>query len=287
MSINVCHTALRVSRASLVAIFAWLVAVPSHLAAQATKADSAAALAKASQNPLASLISLPFQFNFNSGGGLEGKTSLTVNFQPVIPIKGVLKNWTIIARTIVPYLSTPAGATRQSGFADIQQQLFFTPAKSGSVIWGIGPLFSFPTATTDAGATGSWAIGPAGVVLSNQGPFVLGALVTNLTTFADDGEAPEVNQFLLQPFINYNFGGGWAASFVPNITANWDAPDGEQWTVPLGIGVSKTTAFNSRPMTLGMNYYHNVEHPTAGPANRFQMSIALLYPSRPKPAPAP
>jgi hypothetical protein len=251
------------------------------LRAQAPKEDPNTALAKTTQNPVSSLISLPFQFNFNSGGGLGGETSFTLNFQPVIPVRGVLKRWNIILRSIIPYHNSPAGGGREGGLGDIQEQLFFTPVKTGTLIWGIGPVLSFPTATS--GATGSWAIGPIAVALKSSGPWVFGGLINNLSTFADQGGDPEVNQFLFQPFVNYNFGKGWAASIGPNITANWDAPDGEKWTVPLGAGITKTTAFNGRPMSLGAQYYHNVEHPTAGAANLFRLTLTLLYPPRPKP----
>ena len=119
-------------------------------------------------------------------------------------------------------------------------------------------------------------------MLKSSGPWVAGALINNVWTFADQGDAPEVNQFLLQLFINYNFGKGWALASAPIITANWDAPDGEEWTVPLGLGFSRTTAFNNRPMTIGVQYYHNVEHPTASAADVLRVQISLLYPPRPK-----
>jgi hypothetical protein len=259
-----------------------LLQVP-QLAAQQPREDEATRLAKTTQNPVSSLISLPFQLNFNSGGGLGGQTSFTLNFQPVIPVNGLLPRWNIIARTIIPYLSLPAGVGRESGLGDIEEQLFFTPVKSGAVTWGVGPVLSFPTATADAAATGSWALGPVGLVLKSSGPWVFGALINNIWTLADQGGDPEVNQFLLQPFVNYNFGKGWALGVAPNITANWDAPDGEEWTVPLGAGISKTTAFNGRPMSLGAQYYHNIEHPAAGAANLFRISISLLYPPHAKP----
>ncbi|HKP48982.1 MAG TPA: hypothetical protein VJU17_03125, partial [Gemmatimonadales bacterium] len=256
--------------------------MPSALHPQAPKDDPNTALAKATQNPVADLISLPFQFNFNTGGGFEDRTFFLLNFQPVIPVKGLLQRWNIIARTIIPYVSMPVGATRQGGLGDIQGQFFFTPAKPGGLIWGVGPQFSVPTATADAVATGSWALGPTGLVLKSSGPWVAGALINNVWTFADQGDAPEVNQFLLQLFINYNFGKGWALASAPIITANWDAPNGEEWTVPLGLGFSRTTAFNNRPMTIGVQYYHNVEHPTASAADVLRVQISLLYPPRPK-----
>jgi hypothetical protein len=259
---------------------------PGTLACQKPE-DEATKLAKATQNPVADLVSLPFQFNFNSGGGFDDGTFFNLNFQPVVPVKGVLKKYTVIFRTIVPYLSMPVGATRQAGLGDIQTQLFATPAKSGKVIWGVGPVFSFPTATADFARTGSWAIGPTAVVLTNRGPWVLGALINNLWTFSDNAGAPEVNQFLLQPFVNYNFGKGWALSSSPVITANWDAPSGEVWTVPLGVGVSKTTAFNRRPMSLSMQYYHNLDHPTASAGDQLRVQISFLYPSAQPPGTVP
>lgn len=90
----------------------------------------------------------------------------------------------------------------------------------------------------------------------------MGTLVTQLWTYADAGDDTEVNQLLLQPFVNFNFGTGWALAFAPNITANEDAPSGDRWTVPLGLGITRTTVFNKRPMSLGLQYYHNVERPT-------------------------
>jgi hypothetical protein len=263
-------------------------ATPALLLAQKPAEDEATRLAKATQNPVADLVSLPFQFNFNTGGGLDDQTFFNLNFQPVMPVKGVVPNWTIIARTIVPYVSVPAGGgTRQGGLGDIQGQFFLTPAQSGKLIWGVGPILSLPTATADAARTGSWAIGPTAVFLTSTGPWVLGALINNLWTFADEGGSPEVNQFTLQPFINYNFGHGWAVASAPLITANWDAPSGEEWNVPLGAGISKTTVFNGRPISVGVQYYHNVERPSGSAANQVRIQLSLLYPSVPKPAAKP
>jgi hypothetical protein len=277
-----------VSSLALVALLGSGAFAPARLAAQKPTEDEATRLAKATQNPVADLVSLPFQFNFNTGGGLGDRTFFNLNFQPVVPVKGVLAKWTIIARAIIPYVSLPGpNDTRQGGLADIQGQFFLTPAKAGKLIWGVGPVLSVPTATADLARTGSWAIGPTGVFLTNAGPWVLGALINNLWTFADDGGAPEVNQFTMQPFINYNFGHGWAATSAPLITANWDAASGEEWTVPLGIGISKTTVFNRRPISVGAQYYHNVDHPTASAANQLRVQVSLLYPGGPKPAAKP
>jgi len=188
----------------------------------------------------------------------------------------------MIVRTIVPVLSIPGPeGTRFSGIGDIQEQIFISPSNSGSFIWGIGPQFSVPSATTLPAETGSWAAGPTFVALTMRGPWVIGALMNNVWTFADSGDDTEVNQFLLQPFVNYNFGKGWAISTAPIITANWDVDSGNRWTIPVGIGISRTTVFNGRPMTLGAQYYHNAERPDgSSAANQVRFFVSLLYPKK-------
>jgi hypothetical protein len=267
-------------------IVSWLALAGSASVSAQAPADETA-LAKTSQNPVGALVSLPLQFNFNTGGALGDETFFNLNFQPVIPVR-LPGRYIVIARTIVPYFSLPAGAgTRQSGIGDIQEQLFVTPSHPGGIIWGLGPILSFPTASNSAVKTGSWAIGPTALLLKMSGPWVLGTLMNQLWNFADDGGDPEVNQFLIQPFANYNFGKGWALSSSLSMTANWNAPSGDEWTVPLGMGISKTTQFNGRPITVGAQYYHNVERPAGSAADQLRINLTLLYPPRPKPAAKP
>lgn len=261
--------------ASLMALSAPASAV--HAQGSAAPAVDATELAKQTQNPVAELISLPFQFNFNSGGDLEDGTLFNLNFQPVVPVK-VSENWNLIARAIVPYLDIPTATDSETGLGDIVAELFFTPKHSGAVTWGVGPVFSFPTATNTFARTGSWATGVGGVVVHSAGPWVLGGLVANFWTVSDSGDSTEVNQLQAQPFINYNFGKGWALAFAPLITANWDAEDGEEWTVPLGLGISRTTVFGKQPITLGFQYYNNVERPEGTAANQLRIAVSLLFP---------
>jgi hypothetical protein len=266
-----------------IAIVVMIGLAPSVLLAQTPAAQTAPAhdvnaLAKETQNPVGNLTTVPSQFNFNTGGDLEDRTFFNMNFQPVIPFK-LNSSVNVVARTIVPINSAPLGdGTHSSGIGDIQQQIFFTPGKPGGMIWGVGPTFSFPTATVSASETGTWAMGPAAVLVKNTGPWVLGSLISQLWPMADAGGDPEMNLLTVQPFVNYNFGHGWAMSFSPIITANWDAPDGNEWTVPLGIGLTRTTVFNHRPMNIGINYYYNVERPDGGPGQQLRLIVALLYP---------
>jgi hypothetical protein len=215
--------------------------------------SDATALAKETQNPVGDVASIPFQFNFSNGGDLKDDTFLNLNFQPVVPLH-VSSGLTLITRTIVPIVSFPApGRTRLSGIGDIQEQLFFTAAHPGPIIWGIGPAFSFPTATTSPAKTGTWAAGGSFVVLTTPDPFVIGALVVQFSPLTDSNGPPRTNAFLLQPFINYNFGKGWALSTSPMFTANWDAPSDDRWTVPVGMGITRTFSLNRQPMSLGIN----------------------------------
>jgi hypothetical protein len=241
---------------------------------------NASDLAKQTQNPVGDVISVPFQFNFNTGGGFEDGTFFNLNIQPVIPIH-MTHAVILISRTIVPIDSIPtADGVSYSGFGDIQQQVFLTPAHPGKVIWGIGPAFSFPTSTAAPAKTGTWAGGGDLVLLATPGPFVVGSLFSNWAPMSDSGGEPKTNLFLWQYFVNYNFGKGWALSTAPSITANFDAASGQQWTFPAGGGISRTVVFNRQPMTLAFQYYHNVKGPDAAASSTLRFAIALIYPTK-------
>ena len=252
-----------------------LICVPLRALAQDTTE-----IAKASQNPVADLVSVPFQFNFNGGGGLEDETHFNLNFQPVFPVR-LTSSVGLIVRPIFPFHSFPGEAGAQNGgFGDIQTQLFFTPARPGNVIWGVGPMFSLPTATAGPAQSGTWAGGISTVVLAMPGPWVLGSLISQAWPMSDAGGSPETNVLSWQYFVNYNFGGGWALSSSPIIIANWDAPDGQEWTVPFGLGITRTVIFNNQPMSLGVTYFHNVKRPDTGPATQLRFNVSFLFPMK-------
>ena len=263
-----------------------VLAAPGMLRGQETAQDSAAAqkraeaLAKETQNPVANLTTIPIQFNWTTGGGLGAQTQSLINFQPVLPLV-INKQWIVVSRTVVPMLSVPLpSGDRASGIADIQEQIYFTAAKPGKVIWGAGPIFSLPTATNSVAVTGQFALGPALVVLTMPGHWVIGGLVNNIWRIAGSSSTTAINAFFTQPFINYNLKHGWAISTSPSITANWNAPSGQQWTVPLGLGISKVSLIGKQPVNLSMQYYHNVVHPDNAGADVVRMVFALLYPRK-------
>jgi hypothetical protein len=220
-------------------IVAVLLASPlrADQAAAPSAEPSATDLAKQTQNPVADLISVPFQNNFNFNTGPEKRSVWILNVQPVIPIK-LTDDWNLITRTIMPIINQPPlapGVDQATGLGDINPSVFLSPSGSKEFIWGIGPTFTFPSATNRLLGSGKWSAGPAAVALTMQGPWVVGALVNNQWSFAGWGPT-RVNELLIQPFVNYNFDEGWYVTSAPILTANWVASSGDQWTVPLGAG---------------------------------------------------
>jgi hypothetical protein len=235
-------------------------------------------LARASQNPVADLISLPLQNNFLFQEN-TGNLIYNLNVQPVVPFN-LSEDWNLITRTILPVLAlenAPPGSD-SAGLGDLTASFFFSPADSGGLIWGVGPILAFPTATDDLFGAGQWSAGPTAVALTMHGPWVFGALANNLWSYAGDSSRPAVNAFLVQPFINYNLDGGWFLTTGPIITADWNASGSERWTVPLGAGFGRIFPIGRQPVNLSLQAYYNIERPTGGPEWSLRFNLQLLFP---------
>lgn len=266
-----------------------LPAAPAALAQGSTED-----LAKAAQNPVANMISLPFQNNTNFGYGPDDDVQNILNIQPVWPFS-LGPDWNLITRTILPVIYQPdlafpvkvaPGVVEEMtvdgafGLGDLNETLFFSPARPSKVIWGVGPTFTLPTATDDVLGTGKWSAGPAFVVLTMPGDWVLGLLVNNQWSFGGDSDRASVNAMLLQYFVNYNFPDGWYLSSAPINTANWEASSDDRWTVPLGGGVGRIFKAGKQPMNAQVSAYYNVVKPDNVPAADWQLRIQLqlLFP---------
>jgi len=238
------------------------------------------ALAKAAQNPVANMISIPFQNNTNFNVGPYDRTQNILNIQPVIPVS-VNKDWNVITRTIAPLIWQPGMAPGQDstfGLGDIQFTAFLSPAKSEELIWGAGPILQLPTHTNDVLGTSKWGIGPSFVALKVEKVLVYGALVNNVWSFAGPDGAPDINKFLLQPFVNYNFGDGMYITSAPIITADWEADSDNQWTVPLGGGIGKIVRVEKLPLNLQAQLFYNVVTPDYGPNWTLRLQVQLMLP---------
>jgi len=242
--------------------------------------ESQEALAKAAQNPVAKLISVPFQNNFNFGVGPKNVTQWILNVQPVIPIS-LSEDWNLITRTIMPIINQPspaAGVPSAFGLGDINPTFFLSPAKSGKLIWGVGPTFTFPTATDSMLGAGKYSAGPAAVALVMHGHWVIGALANQQWSYAGWGDN-DVSAMLIQPFINYNLPHGWYLTTAPIITADWEADSGDKWTVPVGGGVGKIQRFGKLPLNIQLSAYYNVETPdTFGADWQLRFQVQFLFP---------
>jgi hypothetical protein len=238
--------------------------------------DQSTDLAKKSQNPVSDLISVPFQNNFNFGVGPEDKLQYVLNIQPVVPQR-ISDRWNWIHRTIIPLIDQPEPVDK-FGAGDIQYQGFLSPAEPSELIWGVGPVLQVPSATDDLLGTDKWSAGPGAVVLRMDGPWVYGALVNNIWSFAGNDARADVNQMLIQPFVNYNLGRGLAIGSGPVITANWEASGGQKWTVPLGAQVSQIIPIGKIPVNFLIGAYYNIEKPDIGPDWSLRFQIALLFP---------
>jgi hypothetical protein len=237
-------------------------------------------LAKETQNPIANLISVPFQNNFNFGIGPNDVTQWILNVQPVIPIT-LNKDWNLITRTIIPIINQPspaAGIPSASGLGDINPSFFFSPKNSGKLIWGLGPTMTFPTASSSLLGSGKWSAGPGLVLLTMPGQWVIGALANNQWSFAGWGKN-NVDALLIQPFINYNFSHGWYLTTSPIITANWLAASDDRWTVPLGGGVGKLFKLGKLPVNTQLAAYCNLVKPRQSGADwQLRFQAQFLFP---------
>lgn len=239
-------------------------------------------LAKQIQNPLASVVTLPFQANHNQNVGEFDRTITNINFQPVIPFPG--EKWNFVSRNIIPYLSIPVGENdARTGFGDWTTVLYASPAKPSALIWGAGPALVLPTASNpDALGDGKLSLGPSAVFFWGPGSWTLGAVAWQVWSIAGDSDRESVSKLTAQWFINYNLGKGWALGTAPIITCNWKAASGEECTIPWGGQISKVTRFGTRPVNLLFGYYHNSEHPEGGADSQFRMQVNLIYPLPPK-----
>lgn len=249
-------------------------------------ASSGDDLAAKTQNPVGAMYSLPFKFTFDYGADNGEATFL--NIQPVIPV--TVGNWNLISRLIAPIIDTPGqisglpeiptpiqgdGAT---GLGDINYSLFVSPAEPDKVIWGVGPSLMMDTASDDQIGSGKWSLGPTAVILMQPKPWTIGLLGRQLWSFSGDSDRSDVNQLLLEPFVNFNLVNGWYLLTDLIITANWEGDSSNRWTVPIGGGFGKMFAIGNQKMNTKVELYYNVEKPEGAPDWSLNWTLQFLFP---------
>jgi hypothetical protein len=238
-------------------------------------------LAKATLNPIASLISVPLQNNFDWGGGPnDDGFQYKLNIQPVIPIS-LSEDWNVISRTILPYIyqENISGTSSQSGLSDTVQSLFFSPMKptESGWIWGAGPVFQLPTATDDLLGEEKWGAGPTAVVLKQQGPWTYGMLFNHIWSFAGEEGRSDVNRTFLQPFVAYTTKTFTSLGLNTESTYDWE---GDQWNVPVNLFVQQLLKVGKQPMALQVGGRYYAEGPSGGPEWGLRFQIQFLFPKK-------
>lgn len=237
----------------------------------------AAELAKQTLNPIASLISVPFQHNWDFGIGPSDAMRYTLNFQPVVPIS-LTKDWNVISRTILPtvYLeSTAPGIGSEFGLGDTLQSFWLSPKQPpGGWILGAGPALQLPTATDGDLGSGQWGAGPTAVVLRQDKGFTYGVLGNHIWSYAGWGDQ-DVNATYLQPFLGYTT--KTLTSFFVNTESTYDW-QGEQWTVPVNFMVNQMVKVGKQPISLQLGYRYYAEGPAEGPDWGLRFTVTLLFP---------
>ena len=234
-------------------------------------------LSRQAANPLADLISFPFQNNLNINYGEFDRNLNVLNIQPVLPFA----DGHIITRTIFPVLWIPdysqESGMYSSGLGDVSLTAFYVPSSEG-LTWGVGPVLEIPTGGEKRG-TQKWGLGPSAVVLVQPGDLTLGALLNNVWSVAGNENRQAVNKMLLNLFVVYQLGEGWYVNSAPIITADWKAESGQQWTVPLGAGFGKVTFVGGKlPLNVQTQLYYNIVHPDFGPEWQWRFQVQVLLP---------
>jgi len=250
--------------------------------------NSVDALAKAAANPIANMITLPFQFNFNFGIGDNDRSQTVLNMQPVLPFK-LTKTWNVITRTIIPLIQQPmidsvAGSTY--GIGNINFNAFFVPPvlMKGVFTYGFGVTMNIPTANAPEFGGDAFGLGPTAVFLFMPGHHWVAGATAGLTWAYKSPEGSDaLNTFFGQYFITYNIKKGWFVNTTPTITANFNAPEGEQWVIPTGAGFGKVQHFKKMvPMKFMLQYYYNVAPMTATSMKQnITLMIMFMFPKKP------
>jgi hypothetical protein len=249
------------------------------IAQEADKAE----LAKQLSNPIASLINVPFQLNYDSNLGLaDDGDQFKLNIQPVIPIS-LNEKWNLISRTIIPVLyvqDTFPGQGSEFGLGDITPAFWFSPKAptKGGLIWGVGPQFLLPTATEDVLGAEKWGAGPTAIALKQSGGWTYGALVGHIWSFAGTDNRSDISLTNFQPFLARTWPSSITLSANLESTYNWEADD-DEWSIPVNVQLSKVVKAGNQLWSIkgGIRYW--AENPDTGAEDwGFRFEVAMLFP---------
>jgi hypothetical protein len=243
--------------------------------------DEAAELAKKLANPVASLISVPIQANYDEDiGPTEDGSIWRINIQPVIPIS-ISDDWNLISRTILPVIDQediPLPGESEFGIGDTLQSLFFSPKEPGERgwIWGAGPVMLLDTASDDELGGKKWGLGPTAVGLKQVGPWTYGALVNHVESIAGEDDRPDISATFIQPFLTYITETKTTIALNTESTYDWEA---EEWAVPINFNVLQLLKIGPQIVQVGIGTRYWADSPDNGPEGwGARAQLTLLFP---------
>ena len=276
---------MRKKMATIIFVLIWVVlfcTLSMVWADNALSFEGDADLAQELTNPLADLMTIPIQMNYDSDIGTDDKGErVRINIQPVIPFH-VNENWNLISRTIIPVIHQEdifPGEGSQFGLGDTSLSLFLSPKKvpEGGVLWGIGPILLLPSATDELLGTRKWGAGPTAVVLTMRGPWTMGTLANHVWSFAGDSDRADISNTFLQPFVAYTWPNAWTLSVQSESEYNWKT---EKWSVPVNAAVSKLVHFGKLPVSLQAGVGYWLDSPDTGPEGwRLRLQANFVLPN--------
>jgi len=238
-------------------------------------------LAQELSNPIADLITVPIQMNYDDNYGPDDDGwKLQTNIQPVVPFS-LNDTWTLITRTIMPVIYQEdilPGSGSDFGLGDINMSLFFSPQDPafGKFIWGAGPVLLFPTATDTLLGADKWGAGPAIVALTMQGQWTIGILANHIWSYAGDSDRQDISNTFMQPFVAYTTPTAWTYSVQSETTYNWET---ENWSVPVNVAIAKLVRWGKLPVSLQAGVGYWLDSPDAGPDGwRFRLQANFVLP---------
>lgn len=244
---------------------------------------SADELALKLANPTAPVMTIGNNFDFIAfDGDLDGasdETAFRYVFQTVFPYK-LGDGGTVFFRPLVPVLfndPVPEGmgqyASVGTDLGDIGFDLSYGKTEKSGLLWGVGLVGTLPTATDDRVGKDLWGLGPEVLVGYIQKWGVVGGVLAHQWDVGGSGEG-EIDLTTINYFYGFQLGKGWQLAAGPTISYDHTRESGDRWTVPAGIGLSKTQVIGGRPWKFQLQYWNYVEAPDAfAPEHQLRLSI--------------
>jgi hypothetical protein len=234
-------------------------------------------LAKSIHNPFEDFVKVALQSTTGFNIGPHHNAGDSLNLQPTIPFS-LNAEWDLIARPSLSVTYQPSPHER-FGLNDLQSSFFVTPHNADEWIWGAGPIFQFPTASSPELGTGRWSAGPTAALVYSKGPWFNGVLAYQLMSFAGSRSRGSVNQTYVEGEVSYNFESGWYLDCDPPMTFDWTADAANRWTIPIGADVGKAFSMGSQAMGLQVGAYDLVKRPDGAPQWIIRVQLTALFPT--------